>query len=148
MVTIVGAVCSGSAGACEVSKDCERNLLSVSALNHAANIMESLMLLKMLSGSKHQEVLKYLQAHLKNEVEVSKTILLQLTINLEKVQQNKEFDNSVIGGLMLQLLSKEIVQTESLASFLPAHILCQLGEEGTVLFDAVYRNQKSIGLEQ
>lgn len=139
LLCVVCTVLCGNATASNSIYSCEPQLLSMSALNRASNIMMLLTLRSMALDDPHKEFYRYTQKLLVGEVEVAKTILLLMTVNSKSIQSKIEFNDSVIGRLVSQLLEKDLDAGNAIYKELPFEMQSKLGNEGLSLFYAVYR---------
>jgi hypothetical protein len=135
---IVGFVAFGDSVASNPNDKCDFQLLSLSALNRAANIRMLLTLRNMLLEDTDSESYEYTQKVLAGEVEVARTLLLQMTFNGKAVQSLNQFEESAVGELMCQFLEKNM--KDNVVSYqLPTKMQDRLGNEGLSLFSALYR---------
>jgi hypothetical protein len=138
---VVSAVSCGNATAIDKGSicSCESQLLSMSAMNRASNIMMLLTLRDMALDDPHNDFFQYTQKLLVGEVEVAKTILLLMTVNSDSIQTKIEFNDSVIGRMVSQMLEKNLHAGNAIYEELPYVLKGKLGDEGLSLFYAVYK---------
>lgn len=123
--------------------NCEKETLSRSALHHGTYLLELSHVFKMLSEAKQSDAKKLLQTLLEAEMAVAETVLIQLSSG-KSAHSPKDFDSSIVGEHIRQLLSKNLKTDKSPASYLPKNIRDSLGHEGSMLFNAVYKLKKQL----
>lgn len=116
---------------------CGLKVLHAHALNKAASIGQLRVALQMIEEEDSRQLWEFLKSNLEAEIDVGKTMLMQLTEQPDS-KSKIDFASSTVGQELLRLLHKETELSDPHKE-LPSELLESLGSSGVQLFNSVYQ---------